>query len=113
MSIKVYLDTSANPPVTVSPTTENVNSGNQTITWKPAANQPAFTFVGVTWWTTPNPFSAPTITTNPVEMSVTEDNTNSGVDYKYTIEVSYLNQTYCSQQQSPIANGGTPKIHNN
>ena len=116
MAIKVHLDTQATPPVTVQPTTENINSGNQTIKWQPGDNQPAFTFVGVTWWTTPNPFSQPTITTDPVEMSVTEDNDDSGANYQYTITVNYNGTDYSSLAQPVgrrVGNGGTPTIHNN
>ncbi|MGH8042601.1 MAG: hypothetical protein ACREPN_11210 [Rudaea sp.] len=113
MTIKVSLDTSATPPVTVNPTKEHVNNGNQTVIWVPAANQPAFAFVGVTFSTNPNPFSAPTISSNPVQMSVTENNTQSGVDYPYTITVSYNGTNYNSGTQGIRAGGGSPIIHNN
>ena len=113
MTIKVSLDVNASPPVTVNPDKEHVNSGNQTITWVPAANQPAFTFTGVTFSTTPNPFSAPTITTDPAKMTVTEDNSTPGVDYPYTITVSLNGISYSSASSGIGGKAGDPVIHNN
>ena len=111
MTIKVSLTITGTPPVTVNPEKENVNSGNQTVTWVPASNQPAFTFVGVTF-VQPNPFSPPTISTNPVQMSVTETNSNSGAEYPYTITVQ-LNGVNYSSGTGIGGGGGTPIIHNN
>jgi len=112
MTIKVSLTVNATPPVTVNPEKENVNRGNQTITWVPASNQPAFTFVGVTF-AQPNPFSPPTISTSPVQMSVTEDNVSSGTDYPYTITVQLNGVNYSSSGAGIGGGGGTPIIHNN
>lgn len=113
MTIKVSLDINAIPAVTVSPVKENVNSGNQTVVWVPATDQPSFTFVGVTFSTNPNPFSAPTITSNPVQMSVTDSNTKSGVDYPYMITVALNGINYNSATLGIRGNNGDPMIHNN
>jgi phosphoribulokinase len=112
MTIKVSLNISVTPPVTVNPTKETVNNGNQTVVWVPAANQPSFTFVGVTFSTNPNPFSAPTITTSPVQMSVTDSNTKSGVDYPYMITVNSNGINYNSATLGIGGNDGDPMIHN-
>lgn len=114
MTIKVSLNPTADPPVTVSPTVENVNQGNQTITWVPAQGQPAFTFVGVAFLTGQNQFSNLANSTSPVQMSVTENNDNSGADFPYVIMVNLNGVDYCSvKQDETTGNGGTPIIHNN
>lgn len=112
MSIKVSLNTTADPAVTVNPTTENINEGNQTIDWVPASQQPDFTFVGVAFLGE-NPFNAPVI--GPGQMSVTEFNNNSGSDYPYVIMVNLDGIDYCSVPSSDAEGtpGGTPVIHNN
>lgn len=113
MTIKVSLDINATPPVTVNPDKENVNRGNQTVTWVPAADQPSFTFVGVTFSTDPNPFSPPTITSDPVKMTVTDSNTKSGIDYPYQLTVMSNNIAYKSATLGIDGVGGDPVIHNN
>jgi len=113
MPIKVSLDTSLDPPVTVDPTTEKVDHGYQTITWVPAPNQPPFTFHDVQFLIKPNPFSRPTITTNPVKMTVTENNTSSA-DHPYIIYVKLNGTIYNSKpKKGGTGGGGTPVIHNN
>lgn len=114
MSIKVYLNITADPAVTVNPTTENVNEGNQTVEWVPAAQQPDFTFVGVAFPGSSSLFTTPVI--SPGQMSVTEFNNNSGDDYPYVIMVNLDGIDYCSVPSSVITGGGgggTPIIHNN
>ncbi len=114
MSIKVSLDTNADPPVTVNPTVENVNNGNQTITWVPAAEQPDFTFVGVAFLKDQSQFGKLAVSTSPVQMSVTENNNNSGANYPYVIMVNLDGIDYCSVLSTgTTGNGGTPTIHNN
>lgn len=114
MSIKVSLDTNADPPVTVNPTVENVNNGNQTITWVPAQGQQAFTFVGVAFLTGQDQFANLATSTNPVQMSVTENNNNSGANCPYVIMVNLDGIDYCSVLSTgTTGNGGTPTIHNN
>lgn len=112
MTIKVSLNVNADPPVTVNPAKENVNRGNQRITWVPAANQPAFTFDNVVFPANA-PFSSPTITDNPVEMTVTENNTSTA-DYPYTLTVNLNGTIYSSAPSKKQGVGnGTPIIHNN
>lgn len=116
MPIQVSLDTAADPAVTVSPTTENVNEGNQTVEWVVAAQQPSFTFVGVAFPGTSSPFTAVTISQDGSQMSVTDNNDNSGTDYPYVIMVNLGGVDYCSVPSSIIVGGGgggTPIIHNN
>lgn len=113
MSIKVSLNTTSNPPVTVDPEVENVNNGNQTITWVPAQNQPDFTFVGVAFLTQPNPFAGPAFSSNAQQMTVSDDNSTPGT-FPYIIMVNSEGIDYCSAAASGIiGNGGTPKIKNN
>lgn len=114
MSIKVSLDTNADPPVTVNPTVENVNNGNQTITWVPAAEQPDFTFVGVAFLKDQSQFGNLAVSTSPVQMSVTENNDDPGQNYPYVIMVNLDGIDYCSVLSTgTTGNGGTPTIHNN
>jgi hypothetical protein len=115
MTIKVSLNVNAKPPVapvSVNPTKENVNRGNQRITWVRDANQPAFTFDNVAF--PPNaPFSAPTKTGNGTEMTVTENNTATA-DYPYTLTVNLNGTIYSTAPSTKKGVGnGTPIIHNN
>lgn len=114
MTVKVSLNTDANPAVTVNPQTTHVNNGNATVVWVPADTQPAFTFVGVTI-SPAGHFDAPVITPpdGPVQMSVTEiPPYESGLSFEYQITVAYEGKTY---QSGPIPTGrpGDPVIHNN
>lgn len=114
MTIKVSLSPNADPPVTVNPTVENVNQGNQTITWVQAQGQPDFTFVGVAFLKDQDQFTNLATSTNPVQMSVTENNDTSGTNYPYVIMVNLNGVDYCSvKQDGTTGNGGTPTIHNN
>jgi hypothetical protein len=114
MPIQVSLNIAEDPAVTVSPATENVNEGNQTIEWEIASQQPAFTFVGVAFLSTTSPFEAPTFQGGS-KMSVREFNNNSGIDYPYVIMVNLNGIDYCSVPSSALEGnpGGTPIIHNN
>ena len=58
MTIKVCLDTAADPAVTVDPKHKDKNKGKDTITWKPDKDQ-TFTFVSLKFDTEPNPFRQP------------------------------------------------------
>jgi hypothetical protein len=108
MTIKVSLDTSANPPVTVDPDCHNVNQGNETIIWVRAANQVDFDFSSLT---IPDPpFGVPSIADS--EISVTDQN-DTPETYSYTISVTYGGNTYTSTKIGPAAGSGNPTIKNN
>jgi hypothetical protein len=106
--VQVKLDTSATPPVTVIPQRTTVNSGSQTIDWTPFATQ-TFSFVSLTFKTTPNPFAV-TVTTSKV--TATEDNQAAG-DFTYVVVVSQNGVQYSSAATGIARTGGTPVIHNN
>lgn len=108
IQIQVKLDTTANPPVTLIPNHQAVNRGNQSIEWTPFANE-TFTFVSLTFTTTPNPFSTPTVSNS--QISVT-DNNSSTADYPYVIVVSSGGVQY-STAPGLTADNSTPVIKNN
>lgn len=113
MAIQVSLNTSGNPAVTVNPVVQNVNSGNQTITWSVAQNQ-NFTFVGVAFLSGQSQFTNLTISQNGTQMTVQENNNSSGTNYPYVIMVQQNGVDYCSISTTSLpGNGGTPTIHNN
>ncbi|MDE2156158.1 MAG: hypothetical protein KGJ32_09750 [Xanthomonadaceae bacterium] len=105
-TIHVSLDTSADPPVTCSPKNQSMNRGNDSIDWKPAANQ-SFTFSSLTGLPNP-PFSTPIVSDS--EITVTDDNQRSG-DYPYTLEVMYDGLPYTTTKSTGTG-GGDPTIQN-
>ncbi|RDI97580.1 hypothetical protein DVT68_14890 [Dyella solisilvae] len=113
MTIKVYLDTTQTPPVTVNPEIHNVNHGNETITWVPGDNQ-SFAFSGLTIpagnYTPPNPFGTPVVTDG--EITVTDSN-GSSATYLYIISVTSGGQTYSSNAVGIGGGAGNPSIKNN
>lgn len=110
MAVQVSLDTSANPPVTVSPRVHDVNSGNQTINWERASNQ-TFTFTSLTGLPNP-PFGTPSVSDS--EITVT-DNNRSAAAYGYTIVVTYNGQQYSTapSRPNPREQGNNGPIINN
>lgn len=110
MEIQVKLDTSANPPVTLVPTHQSVNNGNQSLIWVPFA-QENFTFVSLTGLPNP-PFTNLTVTDS--QITVTDNNQNNGpeVVYPYTIVVSSNGTQYSSAKAGPAAGSGDPTINN-
>jgi hypothetical protein len=117
MTIKVSLDTSVTPPVvTVHPNPFNVNNGNETIKWVPAAQQ-NFTFYSLTIPDPPqanSPFGTPQITS--LEITVTDNNGSpNAVPYPYQICVTdnVSGATYCSAGAGIAGGGGgQPSIKN-
>lgn len=108
-TIHVSLDTTANPPVTCNPKHQPMNSGNDAINWKPAANQ-SFTFSSLSGLPNP-PFTAPIVTDS--EITVT-DNNQAGGEYPYTLTVMLNGLSYSTAASSPMsASGGDPTIKNN
>jgi hypothetical protein len=114
MTIKVYLNTAATPPVTVDPTCHHVNHGNETIVWVPGAQQ-NFTFSSLQIPVPPpvppatSPFGTPTV--SPSEITVTDNNGATG-EYEYIISVSYNGTIYSSDANGVKAGGGNPSIKN-
>jgi hypothetical protein len=105
-TIHVSLDTNADPPVTCSPKHQSMNRGNDSINWKPAANQ-SFTFSSLTGLPNP-PFSTPSISDS--EITVTDDNLDAD-DYPYTLTVT-LNGLSYTTTSSTGTGGGDPTIQN-
>lgn len=110
MTIKVSLNTNDDPPVTVDPSRENVNRGNQTITWVPAAQQQPWTFDNVVFPSNA-PMGPPTKTNGP-KMTVTDNNTGTA-DYPYTLTVNLNGTIYSTASGKGGVGGGSPIIHNN
>jgi hypothetical protein len=114
MTVKVSLDINASPAVTVNPQKTHVNNGNATVDWVPAADQQAFTFVGVTI-SPAGHFDAPVITPpgGTVQMSVTEQPPYvPDTDFSYQITVNLDGTDYQSASLT-ISKPGDPVIHNN
>jgi hypothetical protein len=108
-TIHVSLDITADPPVTCKPKHQSMNSGNDAINWKPAANQ-SFTFSSLTGLPNP-PFTTPSVTDD--EITVTDNNQAAG-DYPYTLTVMLNGLPYSTTASSPKGTGGgDPTIKNN
>src|SRR5215831_18737870 len=111
MTIQVSLDPTNVRPVTVSPSTFNINSGNQTITWSKAGNQ-NFMFVGVAVLSNQNLFT--NLQISGQTMTIQANSNTSGADYKYVLIVQANGWYYCTVPSGGLpGNGGTPTIHNN
>ena len=111
-SIKVSLNTGANPAVTCEPQIHNVNPGNDTIKWKESTTSPnkGFTFTSLTFSGNPSCFED--LDVQPAEISVDDDNTGPN-QYPYTIVVSYNGQPYTSAKSKIGGGEGDPSIKNN
>lgn len=118
MAIEVSLDINANPPVTVKPAIHNVNQGNQTIEWKPAAQQ-SFTFYAIdipdpaVSPPTPNPFGTPSVGTDQITVTDNNSGAANGVTYFYVITVLYNGVQYKSGSNGIGGGTGNPSIKNN
>ena len=114
MSITVTLDTSAKPPVTVSPNPYDVSAGTaESLTWVPATGQ-TFTFKSLTFTSNPSCMGTPGVT--PAQVTVQDTNgTNPGspaVTYPYTVVVEYNGQSYSSDETGVTGTGSKPGIRN-
>ncbi len=97
--INVYLNTTANPPVTCSPDTMAVSFGTQDVQWSMAAGQNG-SISAITWGSGGDPFSVDPSASN--NWTGTDDNSNTsgaGQMYSYTISVTYNNTTYSSDPE--------------
>lgn len=109
--VKVSLNTTATPPVTLDPNTCPVNLGKDSVRWVQNSQSPikGFTFYSLTGLPDP-PFDTPTKNQNQTEISIGDDNTSPG-EYPYTIVVSYNGAQYSSA--ASITGNGGPTIKNN
>jgi hypothetical protein len=109
-SIKVSLNTSASPAVTLDPVKHEVTAGNDTIKWKESPTSPTkgFTFTSLTFVGNPTCFED--LDVGATEISVDDDNTGPN-EYPYTIVVTYNGQQYSSSGQIG-GNPGDPTINN-
>lgn len=111
--VKVSLNTTATPPVTLDPNRCPVNRGKDSIRWVEDSQSPdkGFTFYSLTGLPDP-PFDTPTKNQNQTEMSVGDDDTGPS-EYPYTIVVSYDGAQYSSAGAKIGGNPGGPTIKNN
>jgi hypothetical protein len=108
-TIHVSLDTSATPSVTCSPVHQPMNPGNDSINWKPAANQ-SFTFSSLTGLPNP-PFSALSVSANEITASDNNQNNGPEIAYPYTLCVEFNGHTYCTGPGTTGGNGN-PTVNN-
>lgn len=108
--VKVSLNITASPPVTLNPNNCPVNPGNDTIRWveDPQSPTKGFTFSSLTGLPDP-PFD--NLTKTATEISVDDDNT-AAAEYPYTIAVSYNNTLYSSAGAKIGGNPGDPTVNN-
>jgi hypothetical protein len=114
MSITVSLDTSAKPPVTVSPNPYDVSAATaESLTWAPATGQ-TFTFKSLVFANNPSCMGTPVVA--PALVTVQDTNgTNPGspaVTYPYTVVVEYNGQSYSSAETGITGGGTSPGIRN-
>jgi len=110
MAVQVSLDTTANPPVTVSPRIHDVNRCNHTIKWERASNQ-TFTFTTLNGLPNP-PFGTASI--SDTEITIPDDN-KGAVAYGYTIVVTLNSVQYstASSRPNPTAQSNNGPVVNN
>lgn len=113
MTIDVFLDTTANPAVTVDPRQKDKDKGKDKITWKRGKDQD-FSFVSVSFndnpaWFTPDPPKK-----GGKEVTASDDNTTDGSvgDFPYVITVESNGTRYTSKRRSPGDTQGDPVIRN-
>jgi hypothetical protein len=114
MSIKVYLDTTANPAVTCDPPEKEKDRGKRRLSWEPGSKQ-KFDFVSLTFAVNPGCFDTPKVK----KKKITANDNNSGKSsvgtFLYTVVVSKDGQNYSSASVSAKTVGGanSPTIKNN
>ncbi|MGB8634273.1 MAG: hypothetical protein WCD36_03235, partial [Rhodanobacteraceae bacterium] len=111
MTIKVCLDTDADPAVTVHPKHKDKNKGKDTITWKPDKDQ-AFTFVSLKFDTTPNPFGKIHVKDHKITVDDDDIGASSVGSFPYTIVVEYKGNTYDTIKRDATGEIMGPVIHN-
>lgn len=111
MTIEVFLDTTADPAVTVSPQHKDKDKGKDTITWKPGKDQD-FTFDSLVFDSTPNPFGQPDVKDHKITASDDNSGGNSVGYFAYTIKVKLNGTVYSSKKNNPTGEPSDPMIHN-
>ncbi len=105
----VSLTTTANPPVSISPTLHEASASNSVVTWTPATTGQAFTFTDVRGLP-PLIFTNKQVNNTEIRIS---DNGQSGY-YPYEIVVTSDGVQYTSAptRPNPTAQSTGPTIHN-
>jgi hypothetical protein len=122
-TIKVSLDTSAHPPVSVHPSDVDLkNKGTHKVVWNPADGTAEFTFYSlrIDGTTYPNPTAggspgknSPLSDINVSDKKITlKDKVDGRIDFPYELVVLSGGKTYSSGEVRPSADGGTPRIRN-
>ena len=121
MSIRVYLDIAATPPVTCDPPQKEKDHGKRRLSWEPASGQ-KFDFVSLTFDVNPGCFDTPKVK----KKKVTANDDNSGGSsvgtFPYTVVVSKNGTNYSSATnkapkksaaKAGTAGANSPTIKNN
>ena len=126
--LKVHLDISANPPVTVSEKCKSIKKANEKIQWTPARNSQTFTFENVHFFDKSNPFPARDKVIECCKITQTDryrgkPNGYGSGEWEYVLYVTRDRKTYTSiekhrrrkakkAEDSGPGGGGGPKIKN-
>jgi hypothetical protein len=108
-TVKVTLDPTKTPPVSLVPNTLDIDCHGETVHWVPADQTSTFTFVALVF-EDDNPFCNVVVKQNPREITARDIN-QSGRSYLYRIWVRLNTNFYSSDGGTTIAGG--PTIRNN
>jgi len=122
-TIRVSLDTSADPPVSLDPWDLDLkHKGTHKVVWKPADGTAEFTFYSlrIDEKTYLNPTSggspgknSPLSDINVSDEKITlKDKVDGTIDFPYVLVVLSGNNTYSTEKVKPEAEGRIPKIRN-
>lgn len=122
-TIKVSLDTSADPPVSLDRWELDLKSkGTHKVVWKPADGTTEFTFYSLTidGTTYSNPTTggspgnnSPLSDINVSDQKMTlKDKVDGTIDFPYVLVVQAGDKTYSTGEPKPQLEGGVPKIRN-
>jgi len=122
-TIRVSLDTSADPPVSLDRWDLDLkNKGTHKVVWKPADGTTEFTFYSlrIAGKTYSNPTTggspgknSPLSDINVSDKKITlKDKVDGRIDFPYELVVLSGGKTYSSGEVRPSADGGTPRIRN-
>jgi hypothetical protein len=122
-TIRVSLDTSADPPVSLDRWDLNLkNKGTHKVVWKPADGTTEFTFYSlrIAGKTYSNPTTggspgknSPLSDINVSDEKITlKDKVDGTIDFPYELVVRAGDNTYSTGEANPQLEGGVPKIRN-
>lgn len=122
-TIKVSLDTSADPPVSLDRWELDLKSkGTHKVVWKPADGTTEFTFYSlrIDGKTYLNPTAGgspgnngPLSDINVADKKMTlKDKVDGTIEFPYVLVVQAGGNTYSTEKASPHLEGGVPKIRN-